>query len=164
MSDNCAIRRSTFASVDLETGTASPTTSQERCATGLVSDQDGSATMMNGPLIAIGSLMNARGARIDEAAGTAGDVQQMGAQSPIFPAVDPVHHLLVVGFLGAQDWAVNNNAMSAIGVYDLQTGNRVSLTEDANLFSAVGGPLWYFGAAVSDRGIQLDPQTRTGYT
>jgi hypothetical protein len=162
LSDNCAIYRSAFTTVDLDAGTASPSTSEERCATGLVSDQDGSATMTIGPLINMRIfLANAQDARIDETDGTAGDVQPMGAESPIYPAVDPVHHLLVVGFLGGQDWAVNNNAMSAIGVYDLQTGQRLSLTEDANLF---GGTLGSVLFSVADRGIQLDPATRTGYT
>ena len=162
LSDNCAITRSVFSTVDLDAGTASPSSIEERCATGLVSDQDGSATMTIGPLVNMRYfLANAQDARIDETDGTAGDDAQLGAESPIYPAVDPVHHLLVVGFLGGQDWAVNNNAMSAIGVYDLQTGQRVSLTENANLF---GGTLGSVLFSVADRGIQLDPQTRTGYT
>ena len=93
-----------------------------------------------------------------------GELQDLGARSPIFPTVDTVHGLLVVGFLGGTDWQTNNNGMSGVGVYDLHTGAQLSFTERFNLFSAYSGLVGEFTTLQGERGIQLDPSTRTGWT
>jgi len=54
--------------------------------------------------------------------------------------------------------------MSAVGVYDLHTGAQLSLREDFNLFSAFNGLTADFGTLQGERGIQLDPTTRTAWT
>jgi hypothetical protein len=57
---------------------------------------------------------------------------------------------------------VNNNAMSAVGVYDLTTGKRVSLSADFNFVAAgIGGAGWF---TTNERGIQIAPATRTAWT
>lgn len=165
LGDNCPIVRSAFSTVDLDTGSASPMTAERVCATGLVSNQDGSATMTIGPLINSGRfLVTAHDELIDEATGAEGDWQEMGAESPVFPVVDPVHHLLVVGFLGGADWAVNNNGMSAVGVYNLDTGKRVSLTEDITCsrrsLSRCGGP-WALPSVTAESSSTRKPEPAT---
>jgi hypothetical protein len=51
--------------------------------------------------------------------------------------------------------------MSGVGVYDLATGKRLALLKSFNFvstaFSGVQNP-------AIERGIQLDPATRTGWT
>jgi hypothetical protein len=54
-------------------------------------------------------------------------------------------------------------APSAV-VYDLHTGAQLSFREDFNLFSAFNGLTADFGTLQGERGIQLDPVTRTGWT
>jgi hypothetical protein len=162
--DLCVIRRAGFTTVDLAAGTTAPMTQTNRCLTGLASDQAGHAELTVGPLYSFPMLPAARLQQADESAGTVGPLQDLGQRSPIFPTVDTVHGLLVVGFLAGGDYFVNNNGMSGIGVYDLHTGAQVSFTEHANLFSAFGGLPADFGTLIGERGIQLDPLTRTGWT
>jgi hypothetical protein len=162
--DLCVIRRSGFTTVDMAAGTAAPMSPANRCLTGLASDQAGHADLTVGPLYSYPMLPAARLQQADETTGTVGPLQDLGARSPLFPAVDTVHGLLVVGFLAGTDYQVNNNGMSGIGVYDLHTGARLSFTEQANLFSAFNGLTADFGTVQGERGIQLDPATRTGWT
>ena len=162
--DLCVIRRAGFATVDMAAGTATPMTQANRCLTGLASDQAGHAELTVGPLYSFPMFPAARLQQADESAGTVGPLQDLGQRSPIFPTVDTVHGLLVVGFLAGGDYFVNNNAMSGIGVFDLHTGAQVSYSEHANLLSAFEGMPADFGTLIGERGIQLDPATRTGWT
>ena len=163
--DLCVIRRSGFTNVDLDHGTATPMTPLNRCDTGLASDQAGKAEVTVGPLYSYPMLPAARVQQVDEASGAAGDVQPLGPRAPIFPIVDAVHHLLVVGFLGGADYQINNNGMSAVGVYDLKTGAQVSLDERFDLLpTAFNSYPADVGVITNERGIQLDPATRTAWT
>jgi hypothetical protein len=164
LGDLCVIRRAGFTTVDVDAGTAAPMTATNRCMTGLASDHAGHAELTVGPLYSYPMLPAARLQQADETTGTVGALQDLGARSPMFPTVDTAHGLLVVGFLGGTDWQVNNNGMSAVGAYDLHTGAQVSFSERFNLFSAYGGLVADFGALQGERGIQLDPATRTGWT
>jgi hypothetical protein len=164
LGDLCVIRRSGFSTVDLEAGTAAPMVAANRCLTGLASDQAGHAELTVGPLYSFPMLPAARLQQVDETTGAVGALQDLGARSPMFPVVDNVHGVLVVGFLGGSDYQVNNNGMSAVGVYDLHTGAQLSFREDFNLFSAFNGLTADFGTLQGERGIQLDPATRTGWT
>jgi hypothetical protein len=162
--DLCVIRRGGFTTVDVDAATAAPMSPTSRCLTGVASDQAGHAELTVGPLFSYPMLPAARMQSADEATGNVGDIHDLGARSPIFPTVDAAHGLLVVGFLGGTDWQVNNNGMSAVGTYDLHTGAQVSISERFNLFSAYSGLVADFGGLQSQRGIQLDPATRTGWT
>jgi hypothetical protein len=162
--DLCVIRRAGFTTVDFAAGTAAPMTAANRCLTGLASDQAGHAELTVGPLYSYPMLPAARLQQADESAGTVGALQDLAARSPLFPTVDTVHGLLVVGFLAGTDYQVNNNGMSGVGVYDLHTGAQVSFREDFNLFSAYNGLTADFGTLQGERGIQLDPASRTGWT
>jgi hypothetical protein len=167
--DLCIVKRSGYTTVDLDRGTAAPMTPINRCDTGVASDQAGNAEVTIGPLSSFSPsgpmLPQARLQQVDEASGQAGDVQLLEPSAPLFPVVDTAHHLLIVGFLGGKDWHVNNNGMSAIGVYDLRTGAQVSLDERFDLIPTVFSSLTtQLGVLLSERGIQLDPATRTGWT
>lgn len=164
LGDLCVIRRSGFTSVDMDAGTAAPMSAANRCLTGLASDQAGHAELTVGPLYSFPMLPAARLQQADETTGAVGELQDLDARSPMFPTVDTVHGLLVVGFLAGSDYLVNNNGMSGIGVFDLHTGARLSFTEQSNLFSAFDGLTADFGTLQGERGIQLDPATRTGWT
>lgn len=162
--DLCVIRRAGFTTVDMASGTAAPMTAANRCLTGLASDQAGHADLTVGPLYSFPMFPEARLQQADESAGTVSDPQGLGQRAPIFPTVDTVHGLLVVGFLAGSDYLLNNNGMSGLGVFDLHTGAPVSFSEHANLISAFGGLSADFGTLIGERGIQLDPATRTGWT
>jgi hypothetical protein len=162
--DLCIIRRAGFTTVDLAAGTAAPMSPANRCLTGLASDQAGHANLTVGPLYSFPMFPAARLQQADESTRAVGPLQDLGQRSPMFPTVDTVHGLLVVGFLAGGDYLVNNNGMSGIGVFDLHTGAQVSFSEHANLFSAFGGLPGDFGTLIGERGIQLDPTTRTGWT
>jgi hypothetical protein len=75
--------------------------------------------------------------------------------------IDPVNHVLLVGFLAAEDYFFDNSATSAVGVFDLESGQRLALLRNFNLVAILGNHNYFKVAA---RGIQLDPRTRTGWT
>jgi hypothetical protein len=164
LGDLCVIRRAGFTTVDPGTGTTAPMAAANRCITGLASDQAGHAELTVGPLYSYPMLPEARLQQADENTGTVSALQDLAARSPLFPTVDTAHGLLVIAFLAGADYQTNNNGMSGIGVYDLHTGARVSFREQFNLFSAYGGLTADFGTLQGERGIQLDPATRTGWT
>ncbi len=164
LSDICVIRAGGVTTADLDAGTAAPMSRTMRCITGLASDQAGHANVTIGPLYSAPLRPVARLQQVDEGNGTVGDPQDLGGRSPMFPVVDTVHGLLIVGFLLGNDYVVNNNAMSGVGVYDLHSGARVSFSEDFNLFSLGSSMAGVFGTVQGERGIQLDPATRTAWT
>ncbi len=157
----CGRQVGAYTTVDLVAGTAAPMSRTARCPTGVASDQNGHAIVTIGPLPTLHNLMSPAGMqRVDEASGAVGDEQSLGASAPVFPTVDTKNGLLVVGYLGGADYQINNNGMSAVGVYDLNTGARVSFREQFNLITAFNGPEDF----TAERGIQIDPATRTGWT
>jgi hypothetical protein len=162
--DLCVIRRSGYTTVNLDTGQSTPMTNPNRCLTGVASDQSGHAELTVGPLYSFPMFPGGRLQQASEADGTVGDLTTLGSDSPLFPTVDPVHGLLVVGFLAGADYRTDNNGMSGIGVYDLNTGQRVSYTSGFNLFPAIYGFDGSAPSILTSRGIQIDPSTRTGWT
>ncbi len=163
--DLCVIRPSGFTTVDLDKSAATAMTPLNRCDTGVASDQAGHAEVTVGPLYSYPMLPAARLQQVNEDGSQAGELRSLNARSPLFPIVDSVHHVLVVGFLGGSDYQVNNNGMSAVGVYDLRTGAQLSLSERFNfLATAFNGMAANMGTLVNERGIQLDPVTRTAWT
>jgi hypothetical protein len=98
---------------------------------------------------------------VDESTLQAAPLRQLGGRSPMFPVVDPVNHLLIVAFVASPNYLVDNNAMSALGVYDTTTWQQLSLTNTFNFLSESLRGLSYTAA---QRGIQIDPATRTGWT
>lgn len=162
--DLCVIRRSGYTTVNLDTGQSTPMTTPNRCITGVAADQAGHADLTVGPLYSFPSYRQGRLQVVDEADGSVGSLQQLGADSPLFPVVDPAHGLLVVGFLAGSNYHTDNNGMSGIGVYDLHSGQQVSYISGFNLFPTIYGFPGYIGSTLTWQGIQLDPATRTGWT
>jgi hypothetical protein len=162
--DFCLLRPAGFTTVDLESGTTAPMTPAHRCLTGLASDQAGHAELTVGPIYSDPLYPQAQLQQVDENAGTKGPLQDLGARSPLFPVADRAHGLLIVGSLVGNDYLVNNNGMSGVGVYDLRTGAQLSYRADFDLFSVFGLPAGTFGTLHGEQGIQLDPATRTGWT
>ena len=162
--DLCVIRHSAYTTVNLDTGQSTPATTPNRCLTGVASDQAGHAELTIGPLYSFPTYRAGRLQQADETNGSVGGLIPLGANSPIFPVVDPVHGLLVVGFLAASNYQTDNNGMSGIGVYDVHTGQLVSYKSGFLLFPAVYGFTAGVGSVLTQQGIQLDPQTRTGWT
>lgn len=162
--DLCVIRRSGYTTVNLDTGQSTPMTVPNRCVTGIASDQAGHAELTVGPLYSYPMLPQGRLQQVNEASGSIGSLQQLGANSPLFPVVDSAHGLLVVGFLAGNNYRTDNNGMSGIGVYDLHSGQRVSYISGFDLFPAIYGISGNIGSTPTWQGIQLDPATRTGWT
>ncbi|HZC73641.1 MAG TPA: S8 family serine peptidase [Jatrophihabitans sp.] len=164
----CFVRHAGYTTVDLDTGSVAPMTPAGRCLTGVAADQAGQAELTIGPVYEpyIGFVFYPQ-ARLEHADETTGGISTdtpLGVHSPMFPVVDPVHHLLVVGSLAGNDYLVNNNTMSAVSVYDLRTGRQVSYDERFNFVGACVDLPANFGLIQSERGIQLDPATRTAWT
>ena len=86
---------------------------------------------------------------------------ELGANGPVFIASDPVNGLVLAGFLAGSDYLVNNVAMSSVGVYDAHTGRQISLSQRFNFANEVFSNSLLF---IGERGIQLDPATRTAWT
>ena len=162
--DLCIIRASGYTPVNLDTGHSNPLTRPTRCLTGVASDQAGHAELTVGPLYSFPMYPQGRWQQASETDGSVGALSQLGSDSPLFPVVDPVHGLLVVGFLAGPNYRTDNNGMSGIGVYDLHTGQQVSYSTGYLLFPAVFGFPGNLGSVLTWQGIQLDPATRTGWT
>lgn len=164
LGDFCAIRPGDVTVADLDTGTVQPAVNAGHCLTGVVSDQaGGNAYVTYGPLYAYPNLLSTGyWSSVSESSLTLGSRQPLGANSALFPIVDPVHHVAVVGFLATADYLTNNNAMSAVGVFDLNTGKLESLSPNFNFVAAGLGGAGYYSMA--EQGIQLDPATRTAWT
>ena len=160
--DLCILRTTSFATANLDTQTVSPTTALNRCGTGVASDQAGTAHVTVGPLYSYPMLPSARIQPVNEASGQGGALSVLPGRSPIWPVVDTAHQVLVVGFLGGSDYLVNNDGMSAVGVFDLKTGALISMAEHYNFVFTALGSSSILPEAV--RGIQLDPSTGTAWT
>lgn len=161
--DLCAIRGAQVTVANLDTGTVKPSFSAGRCVNAVASDQAGGNAYLIYGIRAIGRILPSAGwAPLDESTMSLGAVQQLGANSAMYPVVDPVHHVALVAFNATSDYTVNNNAMSAVGVYDLNTGKMISLMPDFNFVTAGLANPNYF--SLDERGIQIDPATRTAWT
>lgn len=171
--DSCVTHPGTFTTVNLDTRTARPMTKTDRCQTGLAADQRGGAHLTNGPLASPPMYPMGRTQTVDEDTLKLGPVTSLTAHSAIFPVVDPIHNLLIVGFVAGVNYTSDNNTMSSIGVYDLTSGKELAMRRTFNLVNTVAdtrGSVEIEHIVPSDmrivaqRGIQIDPATRTGWT
>jgi len=156
----CLFRSGPLTSVDLDTG-ATASGGIDSCTTGLIADGK-TVHVTHGPLLANNILLPvARLQEVDEQTLQAADSTFLGARSPLFPAVDGENQILAVAFIAGDDYELNSNATSAVGVYDQRSGKRLSYSTAFNFAQvALGGLL----DPLTLRGIQLDPKTRTGWT
>ena len=161
--DLCMFFDTAVTSVDLDQATATSFTPVTNCVTGLALDQQGlQAYLTIGPIFAFPALFPvARYQTVDQTTLRVSHLAPLGARSPLFPVVDSVNGLLLVGLSASDNYTEDNNAMSAIGVYDARSGHQVALLPQFNFLSEVFGPNALVG---NERGIQIDPSTRTGWT
>jgi hypothetical protein len=150
-------------SVDLDSGQAAPVAPVANCVTGLAADQaDRSAYLTIGPIFAFPRLFPvARLQSVDQGTLRASNLSGLGPRSPLFPVVDRLHGLLIAGFVATDSYLVDNNAMSAVGVFNANSGGQLALLPTFNFLAQVFGGNGLVG---NERGIQLDPATRTGWT
>ncbi|GCE07855.1 S8 family serine peptidase [Dictyobacter aurantiacus] len=103
----------------------------------------------------------------DEKTLLAGNSFVLRREKPLTLAVDGIHHLAVVAyktpvgklFFGMPPQMTDSNVMSQLDLLDLNTGAVVRTLSAFNFINGLN-PLGLH----SQRGIQLDPSTRTGWT
>jgi hypothetical protein len=161
--DFCIFLSSGVVSVDPSDGAESGFAPLKPCITGIAADdRGGNVYAVDGPLIADQTLLPlAHWQSIAEAGMHVGDPTTVAARSPLFPVVDPVNHVILAAFLAGNDYLTNNDAMSGVGVFDEASGRMLAFDERFNLFSTALG---FNPSIASERGIQIDPATRTGWT
>jgi hypothetical protein len=160
VTDFCLFRSGPITSVDMDTG-ATSSGAIDSCTTGLVADGK-RVHVVHGPILSNGVLLPvARLQDVIEPSLSSVNTVLLGARSPLFPAVDAENQILVVGFLGGNDYEMNSNATSALASFDLRSGKRLSYSPAFNFAQvSLGGVL----DPLTLRAIQLDPKTRTGWT
>jgi hypothetical protein len=148
--------------VDLDAGTAAPVAQDASCTSGIAADQSGAGLHTTiGPVYSFPMFPPGQTQRIDQRTLVTIAPRWLSARGALYPVVDPVNHLMLAGFMAAEDYFFDNSATSAVGVFDLASGRRVALLRDFNLVAVLFGDNYF---AVAARGIQLDPHTRTGWT
>ena len=159
----CAILPSAIESLDLTTRHVSPEVSLPSCLTGIATSQTGSSVFLmksprvgtGGPLLVPATLLTVQESplRLGAAETTVADFDCL------MPVEDPVAHLTIVGCIAPRDFVTNNASMSAIDVIDETTHTMRKRIPIFNFAYAATTDTAY-----TDRGIQLDPTTRTGWT
>ncbi|HXH27536.1 MAG TPA: hypothetical protein VNL37_00720, partial [Candidatus Polarisedimenticolia bacterium] len=161
--DLCLFFDSLVTSVDLDHGVAASAAPVAHCVTGLAADQRGGvADLTLGPMFAFPALFpEAQLQTVDQVTLSASNPSGLGARSPLFPVFDPANGLLLVGFAATDSYTEDNNAMSAVGVYDARSGRQLALLPQFNFITEIFGNNSLVG---NERGIQIDPVTRTAWT
>ncbi|HKU67512.1 MAG TPA: S8 family serine peptidase [Candidatus Baltobacteraceae bacterium] len=161
--DNCFIFRSNkLWSLNIDTSTLTAGASAPGCSTDVASDQNGgTAYVANGSLETIGGLPGFRSGLlpVNETTLQSSAMQILPDRGAFVSGVDPVNHLLLEGFVASNDLFTNNDAMSAVDVIDLRTGQAI---EHLPTFGFLY-PL-QTGIPFMQHGIQVDPTTRTAWT
>jgi hypothetical protein len=160
----------TVASVNLDSAAVTVSNSGSVCATGLALDETSNTVYqlsyrsVSLNIVGTTSLTPLSGDKLEAA--TAFAVRQ---QQAAYLAVDPVHHLGLVAFrtppvlaqFGKVGGVVtDNNATSQFAVIDLTTGKQVSVVRGLNFVSSPFGGEFN---VQTERSVQLDPATRTGW-
>lgn len=160
---NCVIAPSAVESIDPGSGTISTPFALPACISGLVSDQAGKALYFTkgtlstyGPGLApFPSLV----LDVTESPMQLANTIQLKDRACFMPAVDSTAHLTIVGCIAPEDDLVNNAAMSVIDVINQSTGAIAERIPTFDFAYAAESGIPYI-----DRGIQVDPTTRTGWT
>jgi subtilase family protein len=160
---NCVILPSGVETIDLGAATVSPKVSMPTCMAGIASDRAGSSVYLTkGALESIGpgiapfpsSLVTVQDNPLQ-----LGSTNTLTDRACFMPASDPVAHVTLVGCIAPSDYLINNAAMSVIEVIDQNSKTVLKRIPAFNFaYPAVSGIPYI------DRGVQLDPTTRTGWT
>ncbi len=159
----CLFRDGAITSVDLDRGAGANVAPVANCITSLAADQQNRvAYVTTGPIFSFPRLFPVGEYQtVDQQSLRASNLADLHARSPLFTVADTVNGLLVLGFVARDNYTLDNNAMSAVGVFDLRSGHQISLSPFFNYLAQVFGNNALVG---NERGIQLDPSTRTGWT
>jgi hypothetical protein len=163
-------RAGTVAAVDLDTR-AVTTGSGQGCVNGIDTDSTtGRVYELSYRSVSVNIAGTSNLIPIDGDLLQPGDPVTVRQQPSVTLAVDAVHHLALVGFTtppttphfgNANGLFYDNNATSQLAVVDLDTGTVVKNVGGLNF---VAGPVTHPLAGGSERRVQLDPATRTGWT
>jgi len=162
--DNCVVYPSGIGSYNFTTNALTPFTTTQKCATGLVTDGQGSQVWITtgGAPFTFSNLIPTSSLLYFSQSGLAQNrAVRYEHRSALFPTYDPLHRFLLVAFVAAPDYLENNDSTGVIGLIDPITGQVLKTMSGFNFT----GPL--LGADPgqdSARGIQIDPSTRTGWT
>jgi hypothetical protein len=159
------------ASLDLDTDAVTPSASADGCSGHIAVDQ-GTHTLyelsyrsFSVNIAGTTNLVPVTGDPL-----TSGTPLAVRAQPALTLAVDSVHHLALVAFqtpLGKTQFGsingiiTDNNATSQVAVVDLSTGKTLSLVSGFDFGTGFLGGEY---DSSTERAIQLDPATRTGWT
>ncbi|MGW4487122.1 S8 family serine peptidase [Amycolatopsis sp. NPDC004368] len=159
-----------MAAVDLDSGETRLSGAGSVCA-GAMAYDDGANRLYQ--LVYRSVSLNIVGttslASVDGATLTAGDSFTVRQQQAAFLAVDGVHHLALVAFrtppvisqFGKVSGVItDSNATSQLAVIDLATGKQLSVVSGLNFVSSPFGGEYN---PLTERSVQLDPATRTGW-
>ena len=160
--DNCYIFHADAQSLNIDTGAHAISDRTPGCATNITSDQaGGNAYLTVGALSTIGRLPSFRSFMLplNDQTLVEGNVAQLEDRGAYLSGVDPVHHLLLEGFVASNDLWTNNNAMSSVDVIDMRTGATLKHLPTFGFLYPLATNIPF-----SQRGIQVDPKTRTAWT
>lgn len=161
--DNCFIFRSNRVySLNIDTAVLTAGTNAPGCTSNIASDElGGNAYIANGSLESVGGLpgFQSRLLQVNETTLAAGGSQTLPDRGAFLSGVDPVHHLLLEGFVASNDLWTNNNAMSAVDVIDMRTGTSIEHLPTFGFLYPLAT-----GIPFTEHGIQVDPATRTAWT
>lgn len=151
--------------IDPSAKTVSPAATLPACTGGVTADGDGgrlfvtagpatqyyeSATFPTGTFFTMDQGTLAQSAAV-----------QLGTRGPAWPAYDAEHKLVVEASIYEQDIGTDNNAMSEITVLNPATGTVVEQLPVANIIDSTEADTNF--DFTSDKGLYLDPSTRTGW-
>ncbi|GIH20883.1 hypothetical protein Raf01_90550 [Rugosimonospora africana] len=158
------------AAVNLDTAAVTASSGVPGCAYGFASDgQGGKVYQLTYRSFSVNILGTTSLVPVDAGTLTAGTPMAVRTQVGLGVAVDGTHQLALVAFPTPTPKAVfgvpgglltDSNSTSQLAVVDLATGTTIRVLTGLNLTSGFGGPY----DADTERSIQLDPATRTGWT
>jgi hypothetical protein len=159
------------ASVDLDAGTSTAAASGDGCSNRIAVDQ-GTDTLyqLSYRSFSVNIAGNTNLVPVSGSPLTEGTPITVRQQPALGLAIDSVHHLALVAFqtpmgtahFGSINGSISdNNATSQLAVVDLGTGKTVSLVKGLDFGTGFFQGEYNGG---TERSIQLDPATRTGWT
>src|SRR5262249_49908026 len=126
---------------DLDQTSSSPVATVQNCVTGLAADGQGRRGYLTiGPMFAFPRLFPpAQLQTFDQGSLHASPLSGLGPRSPLFPVVDARNSLFIAGFVAMDNYLVDNNAMSAIGVFSLNSGSPIAVLPTFNYLAQLFG-------------------------
>lgn len=159
--DNCIVP-SKVVSANFDTGAVLSSGHLPACMASITSDQRGQNVFLaDGALETEGrpAAFRSRLYDLSESSLQQASMQQLPDRGAYMSAIDPINNVMLQGTIAPDDLFINNNALSAVEVLDLRTGQVLNRIESFNFMYPFASHIPY-----PERDIQLDPATRTAYT